>query len=217
MAGVGHQHAIAAGQRQIGGQRSALVAALFLDDLDKQHLAALDHVLDLVAAAQVLALAAELVGGRLIDRRAVRAGTGIFGADVGFIGFELFGGLIDEVAVMMLVSVIAVVEFSRAQPLFLGGVLGFLAQQGVPIRLGDLVIVRMDFAEGQEAVAVAAIVDERRLERRFYPGDFGEIDIAFELLVLGGFEVKLLDPVSLDDRDPGLFRVARIDQHAHGH
>ena len=75
----------------------------------------------------------------------------------------------------------------------------------------------MDFAEGQEAVAVPAIVDERRLERRFYPGDLGEIDIAFELFVLSGFEVKFLDPASFDDRDPGLFRVARIDQHAHGH
>jgi len=28
----------------------------------------------------------------------------------------------------------------------------------------DLVIVRMDFAEGEEAVAVAAIFDERRLQ-----------------------------------------------------
>jgi hypothetical protein len=35
--------------------------------------------------------------------------------------------------------------------------------------------------------------------------------------VLGGFEVKLLDPVALDDGDPGFLRVARIDQHAHGH
>ena len=114
-------------------------------------------------------------------------------------------------------AVVAIVELGRAQPLFLGGVLGFLAQQGFAVGLGDLVIIGMDFAEGQEAVAIAAIIDERRLERRFYPGDLGEIDIAFELLVLSGFEVKLLDPVSFDDRDPGLFRVARIDQHAHGH
>jgi len=35
--------------------------------------------------------------------------------------------------------------------------------------------------------------------------------------VLGGLEVKLFDPISLDDRDPGFFPVARIDQHAHGH
>ncbi len=114
-------------------------------------------------------------------------------------------------------AVIAIVELGRAQPLFLGGMLGLLAQQRVAVGLGDLVIIGVDFAEGEEAVAIAAVIDERRLERRFYPGDLGEIDIAFELLVLGGFEVKLLDPVSFDDRDPGLFRVARIDQHAHGH
>jgi len=66
-------------------------------------------------------------------------------------------------------------------------------------------------------VPIAPVIDERRLKRRLDPGDLGEIDIAFELLVLSGFEVKLLDPVSFDDRDPGLLRVARIDQHAHGH
>ncbi len=89
--------------------------------------------------------------------------------------------------------------------------LGFLAEQGFAIGLGNLVIVGMDFAEGKKAVAVAAIIDKCRLERRFYPSDFGEINIAFELLVLGGFEVKLFDPGSLGDRYPGLFRVARID------
>ena len=51
-AGVGHQHRIAAGERQIGGQRRALVAALFLDDLHQQDLAALDDFLDLVLAAR---------------------------------------------------------------------------------------------------------------------------------------------------------------------
>ena len=50
--GIGHQHGVAAGQRQIGGQRRALVAALFLDDLDQHHLAALDDFLDLVLAAR---------------------------------------------------------------------------------------------------------------------------------------------------------------------
>src|SRR3546814_6036323 len=49
---VRHQHAIAAGERQIGGKRGALVAAFFLDDLDQHHLAATDDVLNLVAAAQ---------------------------------------------------------------------------------------------------------------------------------------------------------------------
>src|SRR5262249_12347071 len=46
--GVGHQHRIAAGERQIGGQRRALGTALLLDDLDQHDLAALDYLLDLV-------------------------------------------------------------------------------------------------------------------------------------------------------------------------
>ncbi len=66
-------------------------------------------------------------------------------------------------------------------------------------------------------MAVAAIIDKRRLQRRFYAGDLGKVDIAFELLVLGRFEVEFLDPVTFDDRDPGLFPVARIDQHTHCH
>ena len=48
--GVGHQHRIAAGQRQVGRQRGALVAALFLDHLHQHHLAALDDLLNLVLA-----------------------------------------------------------------------------------------------------------------------------------------------------------------------
>ena len=43
---VGHQHHVAAGQRDKGGQGSALVAALFFFDLDQQFLAFLDHVVD---------------------------------------------------------------------------------------------------------------------------------------------------------------------------
>ena len=107
--------------------------------------------------------------------------------------------------------------FSGAKPLFLGGMFGLFGQQRVAVGLWNLIIVRMDFAEGKKAVAIAAIVDERRLQRRFDPGYLGEIDIALELLALGGFEVELLDPVTLDDGNPGLLRVARIDKHAHGH
>jgi hypothetical protein len=50
-AGVRHQHRIAAGEREIGGERRALVAALFLDDLHQQDLPALDDFLDLVLPA----------------------------------------------------------------------------------------------------------------------------------------------------------------------
>ena len=50
--GVRHQHRIAAGEREIGGERRALGAALFLDHLHQHDLAALDHLLNLVLAAE---------------------------------------------------------------------------------------------------------------------------------------------------------------------
>ncbi len=47
---VRHQYAVTSGQAKIGCQCSAFVAAFFLDDLDEQHLAALDDALDLAPA-----------------------------------------------------------------------------------------------------------------------------------------------------------------------
>ena len=90
-------------------------------------------------------------------------------------------------------------------------------QQRLAILARDLIIVGMDFAEGEEAVAVAAIIDEGGLERGLHARHLGQIDIALELLVLGRFEIELLDPVTLAARAPGLFPVARIDQHTHCH
>ena len=60
---VGHQHAIASGKAEIGGQRSALVTAFFLDDLHQYDLSALDDVLDFVALAQGHALLTRLITG----------------------------------------------------------------------------------------------------------------------------------------------------------
>ncbi len=71
------------------------------------------------------------------------------------------------------VLIIVVAKLGGAEPLFLGGMLGLFGQQRIAIRLRDLIIVGMDFAEGEEAVAVAAIIDERRLKRRFDAGHLG--------------------------------------------
>src|SRR6202035_1375700 len=49
--GIGHQHRIAAGERQVGRQRRAFGAAFLFDHLHQHDLAALDHLLDLVLAA----------------------------------------------------------------------------------------------------------------------------------------------------------------------
>ena len=63
-----------------------------------------------------------------------------------------------------------------------GAVLGFFFRfaMGALIRFdqrltigdGDLVIIGMNFAEGEKAVAVAAVFDEGGLQRRFDPRDF---------------------------------------------
>jgi hypothetical protein len=100
---------------------------------------------------------------------------------------------------------------------FFGRMRSFLGQQRVTILLGDLVVIGMDFAERQEPVAIAAEVHECCLERWFDPGYFGEVDIALDLLVISGLEIKFLDAVAFEHRHPGFFRVARIDQHARCH
>jgi hypothetical protein len=99
--------------------------------------------------------------------------------------------------------------------LFLGFPMGLLFGLDQCLTVGDrdLVIVGMDFAEGQEAMAIAAIFNEGGLKGGFYPRDLGEVDIPAQLLALGGFEIKLFDSIATDHDDPGLFRVGGIDQH----
>ncbi|WP_375764509.1 hypothetical protein ACE10X_20570 [Bradyrhizobium sp. Pha-3] len=103
--------------------------------------------------------------------------------------------------------------------LFLGLAVGALVGFDQRLTVGDrdLVIVGMDFAEGQEAVPVAAILDEGGLQRRLYARNLGEINVAAQLFALGGLEIKLFDAIATDHNDPGLFRVGGIDQHLVGH
>jgi hypothetical protein len=118
---------------------------------------------------------------------------------------------------------IAMARTAAAAGTVFGFFLGFAmsALVGLDQRLAignrNLIIVRVDFAESQEAVAVAAIFDEGGLQRRLYARDLGEIDIAAQLLALGGLEVKLFDAIAADHDDPGLFWVGGIDQHFVGH
>jgi hypothetical protein len=89
--------------------------------------------------------------------------------------------------------------------------------EGLTICNRDLIIVRMDFAEGKKAVTIAAVFDESGLQRRFYPRDLGKIDIAAELFALGGLEIKFFDAIAAHHDHPGLFRMGGIDQHFVGH
>src|SRR5690606_36847718 len=97
------------------------------------------------------------------------------------------------------------------------GRFGFGAQQRLPVGDGDLVVVGMDFAEGQEAVAIAAISDKGGSKRGLDPRHAGQIDISLELLLVLGLEVELLDPATADDDDACFLRVGGIDKHFVGH
>jgi hypothetical protein len=138
-------------------------------------------------------------------------------------GVETFDDVAADALALTAAARIAVARAAAAVgavlALFLGFAMGlFLGlDQRLPVGNRDLVVVGMDFAEGEEAVAVAAIFDEGGLERGFDPGDLGEVDISTQLLALRGLEIKLFDAIAADHDDPGLFRVGGIDQHLVGH
>jgi hypothetical protein len=137
-------------------------------------------------------------------------------------------GILDDVALdTFAMAAAAGIAMARAATALIGAVLALFLGLAMGAFIGldqrltvgdrDLVIVRMDFAEGQKTVAVAAIFDEGRLQRWFYARDLGEVDIAAQLLALGGLEIKFFDAIAADHYDPGLFRVGGIDQHLVGH
>jgi hypothetical protein len=171
-----------------------------------------------------------MLGGVRMDFAGIRAFVLMRLAFIGLGGLRgILAGVLDD-ATLDAVAMAAAARIAVARAaavaargsvlaLFLGLAVGALVGLDQRLTVGDrdLIVVRVDFAERQEAVAVAAIFDERRLQRRFYARNLGEIDIAAELLALGGFEIKFFDAVAADHNDPGLFRVGGVDQHLVGH
>ncbi len=95
---------------------------------------------------------------------------------------------------------------------------GFLVEECLPVGHRDLVIIRVDFVEGEEAVAVAAVVDERRLQRRLNARHLGEIDVAPQEFAGSRFVVELLYTAAAEHHNPGFLGVGGIDKHfAVGH
>jgi hypothetical protein len=92
-----------------------------------------------------------------------------------------------------------------------------LGDQRLPVGDRDLILVGLDFAEGEEAVAIAAVVDESGLQRRLDARHLGQIDIAAKLFTVGGLEVEFLDTIAAQNDHPGLLRMGRIDEHFVGH
>jgi hypothetical protein len=75
--------------------------------------------------------------------------------------------------------------------LFLEMGMSIFFEKLLPIGNRDLVIIRMDLAECEEAVAIAAVLDERSLEAGFYADNLGKIDIALELPLGGSLDVEI--------------------------
>ena len=82
-----------------------------------------------------------------------------------------FGAFV--VGVVFVAGHFAAVFFLFTQPRFFLGSFGLGFEQRFAIFLGDLVVVGVDLAEGEEAVAVATEIHEGRLQRRFDPCNLG--------------------------------------------
>ena len=103
--------------------------------------------------------------------------------------------------------------------LVISGALGALlfVDQRLAVGDRDLIVVGVDFAERQEAVAIAAVVDERGLQRRLDARHLRQIDVAAELLTVCGLEVEFLDAIAAQNDHPGLLGMGRVDEHFVGH
>ncbi len=98
----------------------------------------------------------------------------------------------------------------------LGG-LSFGAQNSLTVRYRYLIIIGMDFAERQEAMAVSAILDKSGLKRWLYPRDTGEVDISAKLFLVLGFEIEFFNAVAACHDDTCFLRVGGVYQHLVGH
>jgi len=189
----------------------------------------LDVVLRMIFVAVMVDISGMLFGrvGVIVPLFAVIVNLSLVIVIVRVVGFGVIGtGSLDDAALHAL-AIAAPARVAVARAAAVGTVFGFFfglamgafvgLDQGLAIGDRNLIIIGVDFAEGQEAVAIAAIFDEGGLQRRLDARDLGEIDVAAQLLALGGLEIKFFDAIAADHDDPGLFRVGGVDQHFVGH
>ena len=109
---VGHQHQVAAGQADKGGERGAFVTALLFVHLNDDFLTFLDHILDIDAALDVLGVFLEVLAGNFLEgQETVTLGAEVHeggfqgrldAGDLAFIdvGFFLFAGAMLDVQII---------------------------------------------------------------------------------------------------------------------
>ncbi len=144
-----------------------------------------------------------------------RARRGLGPAAAAAAAAGLVAALLALATLRALAALTALLAFGALLVLALGPRL--LLEERHPVGDRNLVVVGVDLAEGEEAVAVAPVLDEGGLQRRLDPRDLGEIDVAAQLAAASGLEVEFLDLGTLDRHHPGLFRVGGIDEHLVGH
>ncbi len=83
----------------------------------------------------------------------------------------------------------------------------------VGIEAALAIVLRLDVADVQKAVAADAEIDERRLNARFEIDDLSFVDVADVVVLAGALDVELFQDAILHDRDPAFFRLRDVDQH----
>src|SRR5262249_48325475 len=64
-----------------------------------------------------------------------------------------------------------------------------------------LEVLACDFLEGEEAVTLGAVIDERGFEAGLYAGDDTLVDVALSLFLRGRLNVEVYELLTVDDRD----------------
>src|SRR5699024_8576914 len=88
-----------------------------------------------------------------------------------------------------------------------------LADPGAAADAG-LVVIAGDFLQRQEAVAVAAVLDEGRFKRGLEPGDAALVDVGLLLFLGRLFDVDVVQVLAVHDRHAQFFGLRGVDQHA---
>ena len=76
----------------------------------------------------------------------------------------------------------------------------------------DAVVIRVDFAECQEPLTIAAIFNKGGLKRGFDPRYARQIYVALELLAVFGLVVEILNSGAAQQDDPCLFGLSAVDK-----
>src|SRR3546814_8201256 len=75
-------------------------------------------------------------------------------------------------------------------------------------------LVAGDFLHRQEAVTVAAVLDEGGLERGLEAGDLALVDVRLGLFFRRLLDVDVVQGLAIDGRHAQLFCLRSVDQHA---